>query len=219
MGWLTIAEEDGWDWLRCPNCNRIQFRHKDCVVCGMKLPLRLTKLAPASTAATPECQSATNGTEEDWAILEALVDNHKKGAKLPPAFLMLRDKRLRTCANAQVIENIGAAIRRWREAKKITQNDLQKLSRVSRSYLSRIESGQMTPSLGTMEKIAGALEINIRKLFEPLLDRSLLLEDSFVLAVRIFLPKDAKRRKEFFASELDPKNKYSILGRLALISS
>ena len=58
--------------------------------------------------------------------------------------------------NRETVENIGQRIRQLRESRGMTQSQLQARSRVSRSYLSRIESGQMTPSLGTLEKIAEA---------------------------------------------------------------
>jgi DNA-binding XRE family transcriptional regulator len=53
--------------------------------------------------------------------------------------------------NRETVENIGQRIRQLRESRGMTQSQLQARSRVSRSYLSRIESGQMTPSLGTPE--------------------------------------------------------------------
>ena len=52
--------------------------------------------------------------------------------------------------NRETVENIGQRIRQLRESRAMTQSQLQARSRVSRSYLSRIESGQMTPSLGTV---------------------------------------------------------------------
>src|SRR5262245_14210247 len=48
----------------------------------------------------------------------------------------------------------GQRNRQLRESRGMTQSQLQSKSKVSRSYLSRIESGQMTPSLGTLEKIS-----------------------------------------------------------------
>jgi hypothetical protein len=47
--------------------------------------------------------------------------------------------------NYEMVENIGQRIRQLRESRGMTQTQLQARSRVSRSYLSRIESGQMTP--------------------------------------------------------------------------
>jgi transcriptional regulator with XRE-family HTH domain len=91
--------------------------------------------------------------------------------------------------NRETVENIGQRIRQLRESRGMTQSQLQARSRVSRSYLSRIESGQMTPSLGTLEKISEAL-----------------LEDAFIQGLRPFL------------RQLDWEQWQSILKRLAAIS-
>ena len=70
-------------------------------------------------------------------------------------------------ANQETVENIGQRIRQLRESRSMTQSQLQARSKVSRSYLSRIESGQMTPSLGTLEKIAEALGVGLNRFFVP----------------------------------------------------
>ena len=67
--------------------------------------------------------------------------------------------------NRVAVENVGLRIRTLRESRGITQFMLQTGSRVSRSYLSRIESGQMTPSLGTLERIGEALGLGLRRFF------------------------------------------------------
>jgi len=59
--------------------------------------------------------------------------------------------------------------------------------KVSRSYLSRIESGQMTPSLGTLEKISEALNVGLNRFFIPESDGEALLEDPFIQGLRPFL--------------------------------
>src|SRR6266700_4214773 len=65
--------------------------------------------------------------------------------------------------NQETVENIGQRIRQLRESRSMTQSQLQSRSKVSRSYLSRIESGQMTPSLGTLEKISEALNVGLNR--------------------------------------------------------
>src|ERR1700755_3078883 len=69
----------------------------------------------------------------------------------------------------------------------MTQSQLQSKSKVSRSYLSRIESGQMTPSLGTLEKISEALNVGLNRFFIPESDGEALLEDPFIQGLRPFL--------------------------------
>ena len=69
----------------------------------------------------------------------------------------------------------------------MTQSQLQARSRVSRSYLSRIESGQMTPSLGTLEKIAEALGVGLNRFFIPESNGETVLEDPFIQGLRPYL--------------------------------
>src|SRR5207249_2744746 len=50
-------------------------------------------------------------------------------------------------------------IRELREDKKLSQGDIEKRTGLIRSYLSRVENGHTVPSLETLEKLAGALEV------------------------------------------------------------
>jgi transcriptional regulator with XRE-family HTH domain len=109
-------------------------------------------------------------------------------------------------ANQQTVENIGQRIRQLRESRAMTQSQLQSRSKVSRSYLSRIESGQMTPSLGTLEKISEALNVGLNRFFIPESDGEALLEDPFIQGLRPFL------------RQLDWEQWQSILKRLQAIS-
>ena len=107
--------------------------------------------------------------------------------------------------NRETVENIGQRIRQLRESRGMTQSQLQARSRVSRSYLSRIESGQMTPSLGTLEKISEALGVGLNRFFVPETNGEALLEDPFIQGLRPFL------------RQLDWEQWQSILKRLAAI--
>jgi transcriptional regulator with XRE-family HTH domain len=108
--------------------------------------------------------------------------------------------------NRETVENIGQRIRQLRESRGMTQSQLQARSRVSRSYLSRIESGQMTPSLGTLEKISEALGVGLNRFFVPESNGEALLEDPFIQGLRPYL------------RQLDWEQWQSILKRLAAIS-
>src|SRR5579875_2502809 len=96
-------------------------------------------------------------------------------------------KALDDWPNRQTVENIGQRIRQLRESRGMTQSQLQAKSRVSRSYLSRIESGQMTPSLGTLEKISEALGVGLNRFFVPESTGQTLLEDPFIQGLRPYL--------------------------------
>jgi transcriptional regulator with XRE-family HTH domain len=54
---------------------------------------------------------------------------------------------------------IGKRIRTLREAKGLSQGDIEKRSGLLRSYISRVEGGYTAPSLSTLEKFAKALEV------------------------------------------------------------
>ena len=108
--------------------------------------------------------------------------------------------------NHETLENIGQRVRQLRELRGMTQTHLQKCSRVSRSYLSRIESGQKTPGLGILEKISEALGVGLNRFFVPESNGEALLQDPFIQGLRPFL------------RQLDWAQWQSILRRLAAIS-
>ena len=60
---------------------------------------------------------------------------------------------------------IGDHIRAIREAKKLSQGDIEKRSGLKRAYISRVEHGHNVPSVETLEKLARALEIPLYRLF------------------------------------------------------
>jgi transcriptional regulator with XRE-family HTH domain len=60
---------------------------------------------------------------------------------------------------------IGERIRDFREAKHLSQGDVQKRSGLLRVYVSRVENGHLAPSVETLEKLARALEIPLYQLF------------------------------------------------------
>jgi len=53
----------------------------------------------------------------------------------------------------------GAAMKRWREKRGLTQDGLAGLAGVASSYISHIERGQHVPSLTIILKVSVALEI------------------------------------------------------------
>ena len=67
------------------------------------------------------------------------------------------------CDNAAML--IGDRLRALREAKKLSQGDIEKRTGLLRPYLSRIENGHTVPSIETLEKLARALEVPLYHLF------------------------------------------------------
>jgi transcriptional regulator with XRE-family HTH domain len=60
---------------------------------------------------------------------------------------------------------IGARLREMREAKQLSQGDIEKRTGLFRCYISRVENGHTVPSIETLEKMARALEIPMYQLF------------------------------------------------------
>jgi transcriptional regulator with XRE-family HTH domain len=60
---------------------------------------------------------------------------------------------------------IGAKLRELREAKNISQGDIEKRTGLRRAYISRVENGYTVPAIETLEKYASALEIPLYRLF------------------------------------------------------
>ena len=57
--------------------------------------------------------------------------------------------------------NIGETIRNYRLQKGMSQGDIEKRTGLLRCYLSRVENGHTIPSLDTLAKIAGAMELSV----------------------------------------------------------
>jgi transcriptional regulator with XRE-family HTH domain len=61
--------------------------------------------------------------------------------------------------------NIGETIRNFRLQKGMSQGDIEKRTGLLRCYLSRVENGHTIPSLDTLAKIAGAMELPLSQFF------------------------------------------------------
>ena len=64
-----------------------------------------------------------------------------------------------------VSRNIGGTIRDFRLQKGMSQGDIEKRTGLLRCYLSRVENGHTVPSLETLQKIAGALDLQLSQFF------------------------------------------------------
>ena len=61
--------------------------------------------------------------------------------------------------------NIGETIRNYRLQKGMSQGDIEKRTGLLRCYLSRVENGHTIPSLDTLSKIAGAMDLPLGQFF------------------------------------------------------
>jgi transcriptional regulator with XRE-family HTH domain len=60
---------------------------------------------------------------------------------------------------------IGTRLRQLREQKKMSQGDIEERTGLLRCYVSRVENGHTVPSLETLERFAGVLDVPLYQLF------------------------------------------------------
>ena len=78
----------------------------------------------------------------------------------------LSRRSLRRCAGQNGTGmKIGTTIRAFRLQKGLSQGDIEKKTGLLRCYLSRVENGHTVPSLDTLYKIAGALDVPMAHFF------------------------------------------------------
>jgi transcriptional regulator with XRE-family HTH domain len=106
------------------------------------------------------------------ALRELPIDGHQPFEKSP---------------NRVVVENVGQRIRELRKSRGLTQRQLQAVSRVSCSWVSRIENAQMIPSLGTLEKLSEAFGVGLNRLLDQEGSGKTILEDPFIRELLPFL--------------------------------
>jgi transcriptional regulator with XRE-family HTH domain len=60
---------------------------------------------------------------------------------------------------------IGDRLKELREAKELSQGDIEKRTGLLRCYISRVENNHTVPAVNTLEKLARALEVPMYQLF------------------------------------------------------
>lgn len=61
--------------------------------------------------------------------------------------------------------DVAEGLRQIRQAKNLSQGDIEKRTGLLRCYISRVENGHTVPSLETLEKFSRALELPLYQLF------------------------------------------------------
>jgi len=61
--------------------------------------------------------------------------------------------------------SIGQRIRQLREHKSLSQGDIERTTGMLRGYISRVEHGHTVPSLETLQRFAGALDVPLYRFF------------------------------------------------------
>jgi len=60
---------------------------------------------------------------------------------------------------------IGSRLRQLREQRHMSQGDIEERTGLLRCYVSRVENGHTVPSLETLERFAGVLDVPLYQLF------------------------------------------------------
>jgi len=100
------------------------------------------------------------------------------------------------------MQNIGNKVKYYRTEKNLSTNQLEALSGVKQSTISRIESNQQSPSVDTLLKISAALDISIVELFE---EKEILPYDllSLLNTAKKLSPNQRKKLTDMLNSFLD----------------
>ena len=66
--------------------------------------------------------------------------------------------------NEKILKSIGDNIRKFRDSKNISQQELADHSNVAKSTIHRIENGKLNPSIVTILKICEHLQIDVNQI-------------------------------------------------------
>lgn len=61
----------------------------------------------------------------------------------------------------KAVQKFGKNMKKIRVAKKMSQGDIYRATKIERAYISNLESGKQNPTLETISKIAKALRVEI----------------------------------------------------------
>jgi transcriptional regulator with XRE-family HTH domain len=93
------------------------------------------------------------------------------------------------------VKNLGAQVRRVRKERCLTQRVLAGRMNVPRTYISKVEMGRVVPTLGTLWRIAGALEVTVIDLLSDEAERTrhdelgCILKDPFLTEIARMVEK------------------------------
>lgn len=115
----------------------------------------------------------------------------------------------RHASSAQVGLHVAGQVRDIRRARHLSQRQLANRMQVPRTYISKIENGKAIPTLGSLERLAGALEVDVSQLVRDARSRReeevvAILADPFLAEVASLLPKlDSLQRTLFYGAVRD----------------
>jgi transcriptional regulator with XRE-family HTH domain len=104
---------------------------------------------------------------------------------------------------------VAAQVREMRRARHLSQRQLAGRMQVPRTYISKIENGKAIPTLGSLERLATALGVEVRRLVRDARSRreeevEAILGDPFLAEIAPLLPHlDSLHRTLFLGAVRD----------------
>jgi len=114
-----------------------------------------------------------------------------------------------TNASAEAGLQVAAQVREIRRARHLSQRQLAGRMQVPRTYISKIENGKAIPTLGSLERLAQALEVDMRQLVRDSRSRrdeevAAIMADPFLAEIAAVLPHlDSLHRTLLYGSVRD----------------
>ena len=105
--------------------------------------------------------------------------------------------------------HVAGQVRDIRRARHLSQRQLASRMQVPRTYISKIENGKAIPTLGSLERLAEALEVDVCQLVRDARSRrdeevATILADPFLAEVATLLPRlDSLHRTLFYGALRD----------------
>ena len=105
--------------------------------------------------------------------------------------------------------HVAAQVRDIRKARHLSQRQLASRMQVPRTYISKIENGKAIPTLGSLERLAEALEVDVSQLVRDARSRreeevAAILADPFLAEIAAALPRlDSLQKTLLFGAVRD----------------
>ena len=112
-------------------------------------------------------------------------------------------------ASAEAGLQVASQVREIRRARHLSQRQLASRMQVPRTYISKIENGKAIPTLGSLQRLADALEVDMRQLVRDSRSRRdeevmAVLSDPFLAEIAAVLPHlDSLHRTLLYGSVRD----------------
>ena len=112
-------------------------------------------------------------------------------------------------ASAEAGLQVAGQVRELRKARHLSQRQVAKRMQVPRTYISKIENGKAIPTVGSLERLAAALEVDVCHLVRDARSRrdeevASILGDPFLAEIAALLPRlDSMQRMRFSGAVRD----------------